>query len=232
MRHLRRWIAAMLMLASPAMAEGPGPVVVELYTSQGCSSCPPADAYLHELAAQDGVVALALHVDYWDYIGWKDSFGNPAYTARQKAYAQAQGHRMVYTPQIMVDGIYGVAGTKPEAVAAAIEKHRGTSNPVAMELRRDGEMLHILATPRGENPGRMDVTLFRYEPKATVAIKSGENAGRTLSYVNIVTTMESLGTWAGDTPLSLTRPIEGDRPVVVLIQKAGHGPVTGVARLD
>lgn len=232
MPYLRRWIVAMLMLASPAMAEGPGPVVVELFTSQGCSSCPPADAYLHELAAQDGVVALALHVDYWDYIGWKDSFASPAHTARQKYYAKAQGHRMVYTPQMMVDGTYGVAGTKPEAVAAAIAKHRATPNPVKLDLRREGDTLHILATPRDPSPGRMDVTLFRYEPKASVAIKSGENAGRTLSYANIVTTMEPLGTWSGAKPLRLTYPIKGDRPVVVLIQKAGHGPVTGAAKLE
>jgi len=232
MRYLRRCIVAMLMLASPAIAQGNGPVVVELYTSQGCSSCPPADAYLHELAGQDGIVALAMHVDYWDYIGWKDIFGDPAHTARQKSYAKAQGHRMVYTPQMMVDGTYGVAGTKPEAVAAAIEKHRTKPNPVMLDLRREGGTLHIAATPRGTPLGRMDVTLLRYQPKASVAIKSGENAGRTLSYVNIVTMMEPLGPWTGTKPLRLSHPIKGDQPVVVLIQKAGHGPITGAAKLD
>jgi hypothetical protein len=232
MPYLRRWIAAMLLLASPAVAEGPGPVVVELYTSQGCSSCPPADAYLHELAAQDDVVALALHVDYWDYIGWKDVFASPAHTARQKSYAHAQGHRMVYTPQMIVDGTYGVAGTKLGAVAEAIAKHRAKPNPVKVDLRREGDTLHILAAPRGPSPGRMDVTLFRYEPKASVAIKSGENAGRTLSYANIVTAIEPLGTWSGAKPLRLTHPIEGGHPVIVLVQKAGHGPVTGAAKLE
>mgnify|MGYP001131744846 CR=1 FL=1 len=232
MPYLRRWIAAMLMMASPAVAEGPGPVVVELYTSQGCSSCPPADAYLHELAAKNGVVALALHVDYWDYIGWKDSFASPAHTTRQKAYAKAQGKRMVYTPQMIIDGTYGVAGTKPAAVAEAIAKHRAKPNPVKLDLRREGDTLHILAVPRGPSPGRMDVTLFRYEPKASVAIKSGENAGQTIRYANIVTSMEPLGTWGGADPLRLTHPITGGRPVIVLVQKAGHGPVTGAAQLE
>jgi len=232
MRNIRHWIAALLMLASPAVADGPGPVVVELYTSQGCSSCPPADAYLHDLAKQEGVVALALHVDYWDYIGWKDSFASPAHTARQKAYAHAQGHRMVYTPQMIVDGIYGVAGTKPAAVAEAISKHRAKPNPVKLDLRREDGTLHILATSRGPSPGRMDVTLFRYEPKATVAIKSGENAGRTLSYANIVTSMEPLGTWTGANRLRLSHPVKGDQPLVVLIQESGHGPITAAAKLE
>ena len=91
------------MLSDPAIAQDQ-PVVVELFTSQGCSSCPPADALLHELAARDDVVALAMHVDYWDYIGWKDVFGNPAHSARQRAYAKAGNRRMVYTPQMIVNG--------------------------------------------------------------------------------------------------------------------------------
>ncbi|WP_306152345.1 thioredoxin family protein [Roseovarius sp. MMSF_3281] len=232
MRNFRHWTAALLMLASPAVAEDPGPVVVELYTSQGCSSCPPADAYFLELARQEGIVALAMHVDYWDYIGWKDSFADPDYTARQKSYAAAQGKQMVYTPQMIVDGTYDVAGTKPDAVATAIAKHRAEPNPVALKLRREGGSLHITATPRGAVPGRMDVTLLRYQPKATVAIKSGENAGRTLSYANIVTSMEALGTWTGETPLRLTQPIKGDSPVTVLIQQSGHGPITAAAKLE
>lgn len=232
MRNIRHWVAAFLMLASPALAEGPGPVVVELYTSQGCSSCPPADAYLHELAEQEGVVALAMHVDYWDYIGWKDSFADPAYTARQKSYAAAQNKRMVYTPQMIVDGSYGVAGTKPKAVAAAIAKHHAKPNPVTLKLRREGDTLHIMATPRGAVPARMDITLLRYRPKATVAIKSGENAGRTLSYANIVTSMEPLGTWTGANPLRVSHPLKGDQPMVVLIQQSGHGPIAGAAMLE
>ncbi len=232
MRYLRRCIAAMLMLASPAMAEGPGPVVVELYTSQGCSSCPPADAYLHELAVQNGVVALALHVDYWDYIGWKDIFADPAHTARQKAYAEAQGKRMVYTPQMVIDGRTSIAGTKPAEVAEAIAEMRAKPRPVTLELRREGGTLHILATPQDTGAGKMDVTLLRYQPRAEVAIKSGENAGRTLSYANIVTHMEPLGVWNGRKPLTLSYPIKGDQPVVILIQKAGHGPMAAAARLD
>jgi hypothetical protein len=232
MRYLRRCIVAMLMLAGPALAQGHGPVVVELYTSQGCSSCPPADAYLHELAAQDGVVALALHVDYWDYIGWKDIFGDPAHTARQKSYAKAQGKRMVYTPQMVIDGRESIAGSKPAAVADAIAEMRGRPRPVALNLRREGGTLYISATPKGTGAGQMDVTLLRYKPRAEVAIKSGENAGRTLVYANIVTHLEPLGSWNATKPLRLSYPIKGKQPVVVLIQNAGQGPMAAAARLD
>lgn len=232
MRYLRRCIAVMLMLASPAMSQEQGPVVVELYTSQGCSSCPPADAYLHELAAQKGVVALAMHVDYWDYIGWKDIFADPAHTARQKAYAAAQGKRMIYTPQMVIDGRKSIAGSKPSEVAEAIAEMRAKPRPVTLELRRDGGTLHILATSQDMGAGKMDVTLMRYKPRAEVAIKSGENAGRTLSYANIVTSMTPLGAWNARKPLTLSHPIKGDQPVVVLIQKAGHGPMAAAARLD
>ena len=102
MRRLFAAVATSLALSTPAVADGP--VVVELYTSQGCSSCPPADAMLHDLAARPDVIALALHVDYWDYIGWVDEFADPAYTRRQKQYAQVAGNPSVYTPQMVIGG--------------------------------------------------------------------------------------------------------------------------------
>ena len=113
--------ALILMAASRAVqAEGAAPVVLELYTSQGCSSCPAADALLEELADQPGLLPLALHVDYWDYIGWADTFAHPGFTERQKAYARAAGERMIYTPQMIVGGVARVEGNDATAVAEAI----------------------------------------------------------------------------------------------------------------
>src|SRR6056297_1175836 len=116
------FLAALVVMVSSAMAQE-RPVVVELFTSQGCSSCPPADAYLHKLAAREDVIALALHVDYWDYIGWKDSFGKAAWSDRQHGYAKAAGRGMVYTPQMIINGTDHVVGNRPKDVEYLIDRH-------------------------------------------------------------------------------------------------------------
>ena len=206
------------------------PVVVELFTSQGCSSCPPADALLRELAQQEGVIPLALHVDYWDYIGWADSFARPEHTLRQKAYARAQGGRMIYTPQMVVGGTDGIAGTKPGLVRAALERHAARDDLLPVTLERQGGRLQVMA-PRAEAPAEMAVQLVRYRPEARVKILRGENAGRVFDYVNIVTRWDVIARWDGRAPLALEVAIEGDAPAVVILQDAGHGAVRGVARL-
>jgi hypothetical protein len=108
--------ACLIILSAPSLAQD-RPVLVELFTSQGCSSCPPADALLHKLARRDDVVALALHVDYWDYIGWKDTFAKAAHSARQRAYAREAGRRMVYTPQMIINGADHVVIGRPISTA-------------------------------------------------------------------------------------------------------------------
>ena len=206
------------------------PVVVELYTSQGCSSCPPADAYFHkELAKRDDVIALALHVDYWDYIGWKDSFASPAYTARQKSYARASGHRSVYTPQMIVNGKDHVVGTHPEKVEKLIERHRGQTGSVALTLKRQGNRIAIAATAAQQQP--MQVHVVRYKPEEKVSIKRGENAGRMVTYGNIVNDWKVVADWNGSTPLKIEARAKGDGPVVVLIQQANGGPILAAGRL-
>ena len=204
-------------------------VVVELFTSQGCSSCPPADALLRELAAREDVVALALHVDYWDYIGWKDSFADPRHSKRQKAYAAARGERMVYTPQMVVDGRQAVVGTKEMKLADLIARHRVTPREVELSARREGDVLSIAA--RGTLDRPVQVHLVRYIPSREVSVSRGENAGRTLTYTNIVTDWTVAGTWDGDKPLSMRLPLTGDQPVVVLLQQEGFGPIRAVAEL-
>ncbi len=212
-----------------ALLAGPRDVVVELYTSQGCSSCPPADELLGKLARREGVIPLALHVDYWDYIGWKDTFGRPEYSARQKAYARAAGRRMVYTPQMIIGGVHDVVGSKPMEVLDRIEEMQKAGERVKLAIELVGNELRISAeAPR---PERMDVQLVRFLPKARVAIRAGELAGKELEYTNIVTAWEKIGKWDGRAPLRMTRKIDGDLPLVVIIQKEGPGPILAAERL-
>lgn len=217
-------------LALPAVAEGP--VVVELFTSQGCSSCPPADDFLAELAVTPGVIALALHVDYWDYIGWKDSFANAAFTERQKNYARAIRSRTIYTPQVIVGGIDRVEGNAPETVRALIRAHQMVDRGVTLKLTRTGDVLLIEAASETALPVGADVVLVRFMPEQTVDIGDGENAGHSVTYHNIVTDWQSVAAWTGQGPLAVTVPITGDDPAVVLLQEPGPAAVLAAARVD
>lgn len=205
-------------------------VVVELYTSQGCSACPPADAFFAELARMDGVIALSLHVDYWDYIGWKDQFAQPGFTARQQAYAVAAGERTIYTPQIVVAGMHRIVGVDTVGVLATVGAHLGQPAEVALVLSRAGDRLLIEAAAQHSRP--MQVHLVRYLPEATVAIETGENAGHTIRYVNIVTSWDVIGEWTGAAPLQLDAVLPGDDPAVVIVQEDGPGAILAAARVD
>jgi len=223
-----------------ALFPGPGvqaqaqaqPVLVELFSSQGCSSCPPADRLLQDLAGREDVVALALHVDYWDYIGWKDSFARPEFTARQRAYAREAGSEMVYTPQMIIDGTDAVMGSRPAQVARLIASHRSAPPTADLKVTRQGGRLSISARARSGMRGRCTVRLVRYRPRASVAIESGENAGRTLDYANVATEISDLGQWDMSRPLELEAPMAGDLPSVVIVQMGRFGPVQAVARID
>ncbi|WP_096786402.1 thioredoxin family protein [Rhodobacter sp. CZR27] len=223
--------ALMLGLAGNAQAQSHPGVVVELYTSQGCSSCPPADEFLAALAADPRVIPLALHVDYWDYIGWKDQFADPRYTERQKAYARAVGSRTIYTPQMIVGGVDRVEGHAPEEVAALILKHLQAAERVGLWLEREGDVLRIQAEADPPLDAAVRVQLVRYRPEETVDIEHGENAGRTVTYRNIVTSWQVLGEWGGQAPLSLEAPAAGDEPVAVILQHDGPGPILAAASL-
>ncbi|PWR03164.1 DUF1223 domain-containing protein [Meridianimarinicoccus roseus] len=212
------------------------PVVVELFTSQGCVSCPPADELLAELAQRDDVLPLALHVDYWDYIGWEDSFAQAAFTTRQKEYARSAGRRMIYTPQLIVGGHLEVAGYKPNKVLNAIasEKDRPARVRIDVTPAQDGA-LTVRLTPLRAIDGPARVIALRFRPLAEVHIERGENAGRTLHYANIVTDWTLIGTWDGTAPAEFTlqKPTGPDTlRGAVLVQEDGPGPVLSAARLD
>lgn len=218
-------------LASVASLAQNTPLVVELYTSQGCSSCPPADDLFARMTEDPNLIPLALHVDYWDYIGWIDKFAKPQYTQRQKAYAKAAGSRMIYTPQMIVAGESKVEGNDPEAILAAIQKEAAIAADVSLTARREGADLHIRAEGAA-SPVPLRVQLVRYQPERTVTIEHGENAGRTVTYRNIVTRWERVADWHGGQPLELSVPIEGDEPAVVLVQRDGPGRILAAARVD
>lgn len=221
---------ALIGYAAPVLAQD-NPVVVELYTSQGCSSCPPADALMHDLAKRDDVIALALHVDYWDYIGWKDPFAVPAHADRQRAYAAAGNRRTIYTPEMIVNGTTDIVGAKPMKLADAIAMHGDKPVRVEMGLERTGDKLRIKATPKADLNGPLTVHMLRYTPYKKTKIKRGENRGKTLAYSNIVADWKVIGEWDTRTDLSMEVDITGDRPAVVILQRPEAGPILAAARL-
>lgn len=222
--------ATFVSVATPVVAQD-NPVVVELYTSQGCSSCPPADKILHELADREDVIALALHVDYWDYIGWKDPFGNPAHAKRQRAYAQVAQRRTIYTPEMIVHGVTEIVGARPMKLSEAIAKHARMAPKVELDLERQGDELVISAKALTRLDGPARVYLLRYTPEHTTQIKRGENRGRTLSYANVVESWQDLGDWDGKGALNISAEMAGDLPGVVIIQGQDTGPILAAARL-
>ena len=210
-------------------------VVVELFTSQGCSSCPPADELLTELADRPDVVALSLHVDYWDYIGWKDPYASPQYTARQQRYGEALNLRYVYTPQIVVDGRANVIGSRRAEVLEAIETAAKRDRPIDITFdTRDGGMVII---PEGHAPDEgATVWLAVYDRAHLTEVKRGENAGRKLRNANVVRSFERLGTWTGarlEIPLDLTDArARGRDGCAVIVQHGRAGPVLAAAAMN
>ncbi|MEM8592195.1 MAG: DUF1223 domain-containing protein [Pseudomonadota bacterium] len=230
MRKLAGLLSAGLISASTAlMAENV--TVVELYTSQGCSSCPPADKILHELAAQDDVIALALHVDYWDYIGWKDEFADPDHTERQKGYARAAGARSIYTPQMVIGGMDHVVGSRPAEVAEHLTNHAKKKAMVDVAGTRDGNSFTVVASPYEPIDDGVDVHVVTYRPSSTVDIRRGENAGRTLDYANVVTSWDYVGRWSTSDEFELKASVSNDDPVVVIFQRPDHGEIVGAVQL-
>lgn len=229
MRQIVSTALGLCVSASAALAEVDQGVVVELYTSQGCSSCPPADDLMAKLAETPGVIALALHVDYWDYIGWEDTFAQPGFTERQKAYAHAAGEKMIYTPQMIVGGVARVEGNQPEAVQAAIAAAQGPG-AVKLALAREGGQLVIRAEANPPLAAGATVQVVQYLDESRVDIDRGENAGLSVAYHNVVTSWQTVGDWAGVEPLQLVTEV-GAGPVVVIVQSAGPAKILAAARL-
>jgi hypothetical protein len=190
---------AIVCTSASITAAGADPrAVIELFTSQGCSSCPPADQLLGQLAADPSFVALSLPIDYWDYLGWRDTLADPRNTARQRGYSHARGDREVYTPQVVVNGSLHALGSDRDAIehAIALSRNGGTtlSLPVMVSVV-DGQVR--VSVPDGEARPAADVWLCGVAHAVTVAIGRGENRGKVITYHNVARRWVKLGTWAG-----------------------------------
>jgi hypothetical protein len=227
------------------MAESPkgaahGTAVLELFTSQGCSSCPPADALLAELGKRPGLVALSYSVDYWNYLGWHDTLSSPANSERQREYARMRGDGKVYTPQIVVDGLIHVNGSNEAAIEAAVRaaaiRLKDARVPVNMHAEGDTLVVGIGAAPDSSDKRDATVWLAIAKERETVSITRGENRGKTLSYYHPVRELSPIGMWKGEAmtlklPLKDLKTMGGDC-LVALLQVANGGPVLGVTQYD
>ncbi len=227
--------AVTLLGAAHAHAQGAAPAqtpraVVELFTSQGCSSCPPADELLARMAGEPDIVALSLHIDYWDYLGWKDTLGNPVFSERQRGYASRRRDGQVYTPQAVVGGVAHALGSDRAAIEKAVEKAKSRfsalSVPVALAESRDKVQVRV----DGPVPPGTQLWILGVAGRETVRIAKGENKGRDATYVNVVKQMTKVADVTApasfDIPLAIARP-EGCDGYVALLQLGNpNGPQT------
>jgi hypothetical protein len=186
-----------LFLSQPVGAEPRA--VIELFTSQGCSSCPPADKLIAEYARDPTVIALSLAVNYWDYLGWKDTLALNGHTNRQRAYAKARGDRQVYTPQAVIDGAVHVLGSDKVAIESAIRQVRDQHSPLTLPVKMAlaGGSMDVKVAPAKDGKGQAEVWLCPVTSSVRVAIKRGENGGHSITYTNVVRRWIKLGDWSG-----------------------------------
>lgn len=224
-------LAAMpLLVAAPAGAveiRDNAETVVELFTSQGCSRCPDADELLSDLGMRDDVVALGYHIDYWDYIGWQDTFALPANTELQKAYAESWGKMRIYTPQMVINGQTAVVGSDAAQAERAIEE---AVSPLSVSLRANGEQSITFEAPADASLPPAVVWVVTYRDSAEVAIERGENSGRALAYTHIVTGRQAIGMWDPEEGAEIVIPLEeilgthSDGAAVIVQEKNGQLP--------
>ncbi|WP_417842482.1 DUF1223 domain-containing protein [Thalassospira sp.] len=241
-------LAALLALAVPGSAHAAAgqatsttpQAVVELFTSEGCSSCPPADAVLRDISSEtDDLLLLSFHVDYWNYLGWKDRFSAPVYTDRQRKYAAFQHESYVYTPQIMINGAGAVRATHKDAILkAALKKPSPLASWVTIKTdktagQKPGGIVQLAATTGVPPDKPLKIWLVGFDRHASTDVEAGENAGRNLKHVNIVRELDDLGTWDGkprEIPVRLEYECNGG--IAVLLQEENGGPIrsAGMAR--
>jgi hypothetical protein len=231
-------ICAVVALVCPAHAEPRA--VVELFTSQGCSSCPPADRILGELAKDPTLIALSMPIDYWDYLGWKDTLADARFSARQKAYSQVRGDREVYTPQVVVNGSVQVIGSDRARIEGAIDATKKADGvmSVPVTMTQAGKQLNVsvAASGKGSAAAHGEVWICSISKQVPIAIRRGENGGREITYHNVVRNLLKVGDWNGG-PGNWTVPLEnvvheGIDAAVVYLQDGSRdrpGPMLGAA---
>jgi len=225
-------LASLFLFSAPVMAGEPV-VVVELFTSQGCSSCPPADKIIGDLTTRSDVLPLTLNVDYWDYLGWRDDFAKPEYSERQRKYGHMFKQRSIYTPSVVVNGSMHVVGNRDFIVESSIEDHAKIPVEANIDLVAEDGKVNITVNPVISNASPSNVWFVSYFPPKTVAIKRGENAGKELTYWNTLQSRKQLSEWDGKETLSLTEDIPEDAAgVAVIVQYGDVGMVTAASKLD
>ena len=225
---IRSLITAAL-LGAPALAQTPAAplTVIELFQSQGCSSCPPANANVNALiASRPDVLALSFAVTYWDQLGWKDRFATPAYTQRQWDYAKGLNHEQVWTPQVVINGRTDITGTKAQPLASLIAATPPVTGPT-LAIKGDSVTVSAAAAPKRA----ADVWLVRYDPRTiAVSVKAGENDGRTLPHRNVVRELTRLGHWSGSASTFKVPAAPAGLATAVLVQVPQGGPILAAAR--
>lgn len=223
---------AVVLVSAPAWA-GSDKVVVELFTSQGCSSCPPADKFLGELAARDDVIALSFHVDYWNYLGWSDPFSSATATNRQRSYRAALGLRYVYTPQMVIGGDDQAVGSHRDTVLRAIENARADKR-VSIDISYPNKETAVITVGAGDAPPQpAAIWLFAYDRRHSTEIRRGENSGVQLVNTNVVRVTRQIGKWTGKKmkivlPLAMMG-LDGQDGCAVVVQTSGGGRIYGAA---
>ena len=214
--------------------------VVELFTSQGCSSCPPADKFLGDLAKRNDIIPLTLHVDYWDYLGWKDTLAKSQYSNRQRKYARFRGDGQVYTPQIVVNGINHVVGSNQSRVNYTISQAIKTLKPkaISMSMQSNNKTIEIkVGASKDTNPVKSATVWLAYvTKKISVAIRRGENGGRKITYYNVVRELMPIGQWSGE-ELNLKLPQkdllrDNIDSFVTLLQSSQDGQIIAASQLN
>jgi len=232
---------ALSLLATEAFAgeATTADTVVELFTSQGCSSCPPADALAGQLVGHKNILVLSLPVDYWDYLGWKDTFAQHQFSERQRGYALARGDGQVYTPQVVVNGLQHAVGSEEDSIQSAISSTNAVLSskrvPMKMVPAGDGVTVDIGAAPGGDGSVKANVLMADFKSSADVTIKRGENGGHKVTYFHVVRELRSIGTWTGK-PMSIHLTMAemaegGSDGCAVLLQQGNSGPILAAAQV-
>jgi hypothetical protein len=234
-RKALAWGAAGLMVPAftQSASAAKAPVLVELFTSQGCSSCPPADELAGELASDPNTYVVSLNVDYWDYLGWRDTLAKPEYTKRQYAYAASRGDGRVYTPQMVVNGEDHAVGSNHSDVNAKIAAARLKSMQVALKLSRQGKEIKV-EIPATNHQEEATLWLMAIEPKVQQKIIRGENSGTSITYHNVVRNLVPAAMWKGEAYSGSwmldTVMTEGCKSCIAVLQSGEAGKVLGLAK--
>ncbi len=224
-------LVALSCLASFGMARAQNAVVVELFTSQGCSSCPPADKLLGELAKRDNVIALAMHVDYWDYLGWKDTFASPENTKRQRQYAAKGKRRSIFTPEAIIMGEDSLVGHSKRKIEASLKAHGAAARSVEVAAKAGSGVIAIAVRSYGDNVAISRILLASIMPHSEVEILRGENRGKSIYYHNIVTDLAEVAVWDGKGETRFNARMGQGEPYAVLVQDAVTGKILNAVKV-